>query len=353
MLSLCVVLLLAIGLVLTGCSRSSQKPASTGGKIAYVTGTGNLGDKSFNDLGYQGIKRLMEAGIACDVAEPKAIAEMEGILRNFSESGSYALIVGMGGDMVDAMTKVAADYPDQKYMVLDGLAGNKANIRALTISQQDTAFLLGACAGLMEKEGTLKNSQGKNVIGVVGGMDIPLVREVQTAYECGARYVNPDVTVLKAFVGGWADPGTGSELTQGMYERGASIVFQAAGGSGMGVLEAAKKQNLYAIGYDGNQNSIAPDNIIGSGVRGLDAEIESTALEAREGTFQGGDVTIAMKDSPSAAQIAFSETNVPIPDTVLSKLEKIKKFLIEAKVEIPSEPEDVDAYLSRVGVFEQ
>lgn len=360
--ALVITLLLVAALVLAGCGTgtastptadvSSSKVGVEQGKIAYVTGAGGLGDKSFNDLGYQGIKRLMDAGITCDVAEPNTISEMEGILRNFSEAADYALIVGMGGDMVDSIIKVAADYPEQNYMVLDGHAGGSENVRAVIIKQEDIAFLLGAYASLMELEGNLPNDQGANNIGVVGGMDIPLIRGIQTAYECGAKYVNPNITVQKAFVGDWADPATGSELAQGMYEHGASIVLQAAGASGMGVFEAAQKQNLYALGYDGNQNTIAPDNIIGSGVRGLADEIESTALAALAGNFEGGDFTIAMKDSPTAAQIIFDDSTVVIPAEVTEKLELIKEFLIEAKVAIPSEPEDVESYLAKVGKFE-
>ncbi|MDR1765174.1 MAG: BMP family ABC transporter substrate-binding protein [Lachnospiraceae bacterium] len=357
---------LAFGVVcayaLTGCgsgtSATTAAPATTvgateaapaAGKIAFVTGTGGLGDKSFNDLGYEGIKRLMAAGVTCDVAEPSAIAEMEGILRNFSEKGEYALIVGMGGDMVDSMVKVAADYPDQNYLVIDGSAGDVKNIRSVIINQEDTAFLVGAYAGLMALEGNLPGADGRTSIGVVGGMDIPLIRGIQTAYECGARYVNPGLTVQKAFVGGWSDPATGSELATGMFENGALIVFQAAGGSGMGVLEAAQKTGLYAIGYDGNQNGIAPDNIIGSGVRGLDAEVENASLDALAGKFVGGDISITMKDENTAAQIALTENNIEVPQTVLDKLEKIKAFLVEAKVAIPTEPEGIEAYLAEVG----
>ena len=326
--------------------------AASGKKIAFITGTGGLGDKSFNDLGYQGIKVLMDEGIPCDIAEPKAISEMEGLLRNFSDQGDYALIIGMGGDMVDALTRAAADYPEQNYMVLDGLAGNdKANIRSVMISQTDCAFLVGAYAALMENEGNLTHGESKNIVGVVGGMDVPIIRTILTAYECGARYINPETQALSSYVGDWNDPGKGAELTQDMYEKGARIVFQAAGASGLGVIESAKKHDLYAIGYDGNQNSLAPDSIIGSGARGLDAAIVETAKSALADSFQGGDFTIGMKDDPDAAQILLDENNITVPDEVKAKLEKVKEFLIAGAVEIPAEPDGVDAYLQQVGSF--
>lgn len=328
----------------------AQKPTVSQKKVAYIPGTGGLGDKSFNDLGYQGIKKLMEKGVTCDVAEPKSIAEVEGLLRNFANTGEYSLIIAMGGDSVDSIKKVATDYPEQNFMVIDGKAGMD-NVKSVAIIQADTGFLVGAYAGLMEKEGNLANGQNKNIVGIVGGNDIPLIRGILTAYECGVRYVNPDCKVLTAYVGSWNDPGKGSELTQGMYEQGASIVFQAAGASGMGVIEAAQKSNLYALGYDGNQNTIAPDNMIGSGARGLDSIIEQTGDEALAGTFKGGDYNIGMKDNPLSSQIIFDGTNVEIPDNVKQNLEKIKEFLVNSIEEIPSEPDQVYEYLEKVGAF--
>ena len=326
--------------------------ASGKSKIAYVTGTGGLGDKAFNDLGNKGIQQLESEGIECDVVEPKAIAELEGILRNLADTESYALIVAMGGDAVDSITRVANDYPEQNFMVMDGLAGDIENLRSVMLSQTDECFLVGAFAGLMELEGNLPNSQGQNTIGVVGGMDIPLIRSVVAAYTAGAKYVNPDCEVLSAYVGSWSDPNKGAELTTSMYSQGASIVFNGAGASGMGCIEAAQQEGLYVIGYDGNQNSLAPDNVIGSGIRGLDAVIVSSAKEALDGTFTGGDMNVTMADNPDASQLEFSETNVEIPDSVIEKLDQIKEFLIAAEVAIPEDPADVDAYLEQVGTFE-
>lgn len=352
--------ILALVMSLAGCGKDNSSDRTMGDtekttdsgdrRIAYITGTGGLGDKSFNDLGYQGIKALMDKGVACDVAEPKSISEVEGLIRNFADMGEYALIITMGGDSVEPIAKVAADYPETNFMVIDGIAGMD-NVKSVSVLQVETGFLIGAYAGLMEKEGNLPGGQGKNVVGVVGGNDIPLIRGIIAGFECGVRYVNPDCKVLSTYVGSWNDPGKGSELTQDLYEQGADIVFQAAGASGMGVFEAAQKRGLYAIGYDGNQNVIAPDNVIGSGVRGLGAIIEETGDSALAGDFVGGDSVIAMSDNPLSSQIILDDTNVPVPDEIKSKMEKIKDFLVNTGVEIPSEPDQVDAYLEKVGVF--
>lgn len=351
-------LLLAFSMVLTACSSDSKETTSNedkveeaAGKIAFVTGTGGLGDKSFNDLGYEGILRLKEEGIQVDVAEPTSIADMEGIIRNFAAMEDYALIVAMGGDSVDSVNAVSADFPEQPMLVIDGFAGNE-NVKSVILSQTDTSFLVGAYAGLMEKEGLLPNAQGKNTIGIVGGMDIPIIRSLAAGYEAGARYVNPDIKVLTTFVGAWNDPGKGSELAQSLYSQGADIIFQAAGGSGLGALEAGEKVGLYGLGYDGNQNSLYPGSILASGIRGIADTVYTTAKDALEGIYEGGDFSISMKDNPMTSQLTMEGSNIETPDEIIQKLEKIKEFLVEAKVAIPAEPSEVDAYIEQVGSFE-
>lgn len=353
-LLLCMVLIAS--LVLGGCG-GEKSPGDNGGnntsqgKIAFVTGTGGLGDKSFNDLGYQGILKLMAEGIQVDVAEPTAISEMEGLIRNFAETEGYALIITMGGDSVDSAKAVSEDYPEQRILTIDGFA-NSENIKSVIINQEDTAFLVGAYAGLMIKKGNLPNLHGKNTIGVVGGMDIPLVRGVISGYMAGARYIDPDIKVLTAYVDAWNDPGKGSELAQALFSEGADIVFQAAGGSGLGVLEASEKVGYYSLGYDGNQNSLYPDSILASGSRGVDNIVYTTAKDALEGKFEGGNHAISMKDDFMAAKIITDESNIATPDEVLQDIERIKEFLAKGEVELPKEFDGVDEYIKKVGTYE-
>lgn len=336
----------------TAGTTSAGTTAAATGKIAFVTGVGGLGDKSFNDLGHEGVLKLKAEGVTVDVAEPTAIAEMEGTIRNFAMTEEYALIAVMGGDSVDAVNAVSADFPDQKILIIDGFAGND-KVKSVILSQTDTSFLVGAYAGLMMKEGNLPNSQGKNTIGIVGGMDIPIIRSLIAGYEAGARFVNPDIKVLKTFVGAWDDPGKGAELATSLYNQGADILFQAAGGSGLGQLEAGNKLKLYGLGYDGNQNTLYPDSILASGIRGIADMVYSTAKDALAGKYVSGDLDITMKDDPKTSQLTMEGSNVKTPDSVLQKLEKIKQFLVEAKVAIPVEPDQVDAYIQQVGSFKE
>ena len=345
--------ILALALLCTlavGCA-TQEKAAEPAKKVAYITGTGGLGDKSFNDLGYQGIETLMGEGVTCDVAEPQAVAEIDGIARNFAEDGGYALIVVMGGDAVDSVSGVAADYPEQAFMLIDGMAGMD-NVRSVAVNQNETGFLAGAYAGILMKEGILANGAPETVIGAVGGMDIPLIRGILTGFECGVRYVNPDAKVLLSFVGDWGDPTKASELAQSMYEQGASIVFQAAGASGLGVIECAKKQNRFAIGYDGNQNIMAPESMVGSAIRGIGEIIADAAHSALDGSFVGGDHVISLVDNEFASKILTEDVAIEIPDAVMEQYGRAREVLLSGKYVVPAQSDEIDAFLTALGKFE-
>lgn len=350
------ILVLAVSILtvtVSGCSSGNKEETKgkTSGKVAYITGTGGLGDKSFNDLGYVGIETLMGEDVECDVAEPQSISEIEGIARNFAEDGNYALIISMGGESVDSISAVAADYPKQQFMVVDGTAGVD-NIKAVEVNQNETGFLAGAYAAVLMKEGVVGDNNGKIVIGAVGGMDIPLIRGILTGFECGVHYVCPDAEVLTSYVGDWSDPSKASELTQAMYEQGANIVFQAAGSSGLGVIECAENKGQYAIGYDGNQNILAPDHMVGSAIRGVASIIVETAHDALAGKDVGGDYLVSLCDNEQASQILLDDVGIKIPDSVVEQYDHAKEILLTGDHVVPSDRDGIDAFMKEIGQFE-
>lgn len=343
------VLLGMSALVLGACGEADTNETEAG-KVAYVTGIGGLGDGSFNDLGYAGVQRLMDEGIQVDVSEPTSLADIEGIIGNFANSGEYELIVSMGGDSVDFVNSVSEDYPDQPMLVIDGLAGND-NVKSVLLSQSDATFVLGAYAALMQKEGLLENAQGKETIGVVGGMDIPIIRSAIAGYMAGAKYINPEIDVLVTYVGGWNDPGTGAELARTMINQGADVIYSAAGASGLGALEATAEEGLYGIGYDGNQNGLYPDSIIVSGYRGTANVIYTTAKDAINGEFVGGDFESGIQDDIEAVQITVEESNIATSQEILDIIETIKEKLHASSEKVPDEIEKVDAFLGEFGYY--
>jgi basic membrane lipoprotein Med (substrate-binding protein (PBP1-ABC) superfamily) len=173
-------------------------------KVGLVTGTGGLGDKSYNDIAFSGVKRAFdELGVEYDYVEPTAISEYESFQRGFAMSGEYGLIICLGFDQADALTIVAGEYPDQNFALVDMVVGN-SNVASLTFRANEGSFLLGVVAGM-------KSETGK--IGFVGGIEIPLIVDFFVGYEAGALWANPDIEVLApVYVGGWGDPAKGKEL---------------------------------------------------------------------------------------------------------------------------------------------
>lgn len=343
--------------ILIACGDSEIEGADTAnageGKIAFVTGTGGLGDGAFNDLGYAGMEMLMEEGIAVDTAEPTALADIEGIIEHFAYSEEYSLIISMGGDSVDSVLSVAEQYPDQPMLVVDGLTGNEhENVTGLLLSQSDASFIVGAYAALMQKEGLLENSQGKDTIGVVGGMDIPIIRSAITGYEAGAKYINPDIEVLVSFVGDWNNPGAGSELAKTMISQGADVIFSAAGASGLGALEAAAEEGYYGLGYDGNQNDLYPDSIIASGYRDTANIIYNLSKDALSNKFEGGDLQMGLQDEQEAVQLTTEGSNIETPQEILDRIEELKAELHNSSVKIPDEQDKIDEFLEEFGHYE-
>lgn len=331
-------------------SESTSGEGGTAGKIGYVTGIGGLGDNAFNDLGHAGIKLLEADGFESNVIEPSAASEYESVVRSLCEDGSYNLIVTMGSETVDAVTVAQADFPEQKFLIIEAMP-SIPNTSGVQVDLNDMGFLMGAYAALMEKEGGLEKGDATDTFGIVGGMDFPLIRAITVAYECGVRYINPDYKVLVSFAGSFGDPGKGSELALNMYDQGARVVAQAAGGTGMGVFEAAKDRDLYAVGSDTNQNSIAPDNIIASAARRVDLEIYKAGLAVMDGTFEAGDFLVTLETDPNSIKLHYDGSNITPPDSVVSALEDLVAMRTANEVPLPEENEGIEDYLAKVGVY--
>jgi basic membrane protein A len=351
------VLLLLVALLIVGCGAEDNQMDNSNGssgkeveskKIAFITGTGGLGDKTFNDLGYSGLKKLIDEGIEVDVVEPKALSEFEGILRSLAESDNYALIISMGNEQAEPVNSVAPDYPKQNFMLVDDMI-DQPNVASVTVDLNEGGFLSGVLASELAQKGALPNSTGNKMIGIVGGMDVPLIRNVIIAYNGGAKYANPDVQVEVAYAGSFSDPGKGAELAQGMFEKGVDVVTQAAGGTGLGVFEAAKKTSRYAIGFDANQNDLEPDHVIASCVRRLDTVIDDFARKALAGEFKGGQYSIGVKDVDRVTELVYEKSNVQIPDDVKQKVLNAVEEIKSGKVVVPKTFEEVDRINNEFG----
>ena len=221
-----VLALLVVGLLVSGIAGM----ALANGRVAIVFATGGLGDKSFNDSAMEGAQAAQaQLGIEFDYAEPQAIAEYETYLTQFAATRRYDLIIAIGFDQVDPVTVVAGRFPNQKFAIVDSVV-EMPNVASYVYKEAERGFLLGVASALMTERTEDPKINDDLIVGVVGGMNIPLINENIAGFIAGAKYVNSEVEVLYSYVGDWADPGKGKELTISMIEQGADVVWGAADG---------------------------------------------------------------------------------------------------------------------------
>ena len=184
--------------------------------------------------------------------------------------------------MKDAVENVAKDYPNIKFAMIDN-STNQSNIKNLLFKENEGSFLMGALAAMMSNTGT---------IGFVGGIDIPLINKFKSGYEQGAKYINPNIKVLSSFIGGttaFNDPLKAKEMGTLQIKQGADVLYHAAGGSGLGVLEAAKDNNIYAIGVDSDQDDFLKGTVLTSMLKNVDIAVYTTIESILNNQFEGGD----------------------------------------------------------------
>uniref|UniRef100_A0A7C3RJW9 BMP family ABC transporter substrate-binding protein n=1 Tax=Dictyoglomus thermophilum TaxID=14 RepID=A0A7C3RJW9_DICTH len=295
-------------------------------RVGIVYDVGGRGDKSFNDAAYNGLQRAIRVlkVEGKDLEPGPGGANREELLRTLAEQ-NYDLVIGVGFLFTDAIMAVAKDFPKVKFAIVDGVIEGLPNVSSLVFNEHEGSFLVGVIAGLMTKS---------NIIGFVGGMDIPLIHKFEVGYKAGALYVNPKVKVLINYIGvtgdAFKDPVKGKELALAQYKQGADIIYHASGASGEGVFEAAKETKKYAIGVDSPQSWIMPDRIITSMLKRVDVAVYETIKDVKEGKFKPG---IRVFGAANGG-VDYEKTKL-LPLGVISKVEQVKKDIILGKIVVP------------------
>ncbi len=249
---------------------------------AVVFDMGSKFDKSFNEAAWNGAERFKaETGIAYREFEVSNPAMREQAIRNMARRGAR-IVVAMGFAQAAAVEAVAREFPDTKFTLVD-MVVDLPNVQSLIFKEHEGSFLVGMAAAMASKTGK---------IGFVGGMDIPLIRKFALGYVEGARYVNPDIEIYQNMTGttpaAWNDPTRGGELARSQFDRGADVVYAAAGGTGIGVYQAARDAGKLAIGVDSNQNYLHPGTMLTSMVKRVDVAVYEAFKSARDGSWKGG-----------------------------------------------------------------
>lgn len=310
-----------------------EKPA-----ITLVTGTGGLGDLGFNDMGWDGTQRAGEDfGLKATVTEPQSLSDLQAIHMSNAKAGIYLLDIGIGYEQQTAIDAAAAAFPDQKFLIVDNVV-DQPNVESIIFRHRESAFLMGVLAAQMSES---------KIIGIIEAEDPPTTHECYVSMVAGAKWVDPDIKILFALVGSWNDPTKAYELAQSQYNQGADVIWQVAGGSGLGVFEAAKDLNFYTMGTDVNQNGLDPDHIIASFIKNVDNAIYLGVQTAAEGKFEGGTTYLGIKEG--GMDMTWEGTNVSIPEAYQQKVLEAKEKIVSGEIVPPFSDDDLTAYLTSIG----
>ena len=296
---------------------------------ALIFDLGGKFDKSFNEAAYNGAKRWAdETGGKYLEIELQSEAQREQALRRFAEAGASPLIT-MGFGMADPLTTVAPDYPDTKFVVIDVTWIEGENIRQIGFAEHEGSYLVGMMAAMASKYGT---------VGFVGGMDVPLIRHFGCGYAQGVKAVNPDAKIIANMTGttpaAWNDPVKGSELTKAQISQGADVVYAAAGGTGVGVLQTAADEGILSIGVDSNQNHLHPGKVLTSMLKRVDVAVYE-AMKAGDAVETGGVTILGL--SEEGVGYALDENNAAlVSDDMKASVDQARQKIIDGEIEVTS-----------------
>ena len=332
--------LLAAGMVMSlvacggGDKAADNKAADDAIKVCVVY-SGNLGDKSYNDSCNMGSTKAQEDfGIELKTLEGTTADEWKANLLSACEDG-YDLVICSSSNFEEYLKEYAPMYPDVKFAIIDTTVPGD-NIVSVSFAQNQGSFLAGAAAALFTEHTEVAGVNEDAVIGWVGGMDIPVLWDFFTGYEQGAKYINPDITVLQSFAGTWNDPLKGKELTLAQYEQGADIVMNVASGTGPGILEGAKEAGKYAIGVDLNQDNDQPGHVLTSMVKRVDTACYSVIESVVNGTFAGNSVSYLDLEVEGVSLTDFAVIKEALGDTfpeeILTQLEEIEAKIVSGEL---------------------
>ena len=326
----------------SSCGTKTEAKKDCQIKVGIVFDIGGKNDRSFNAAAWEGVQRAeRDLPICLYDVEPGNPTSIEPAMRAFAEK-NFDLIIGVGFAQGPIMQKVADDYPEIKFAIVDGVIFEKdgktpkQNVASLVFREHEGSYLVGMIAAQKSKTG---------VLGFVGGMDIPLIHRFKTGYEEGAKSVNPNATVVANYVGvtdaAWNNPGKGQELALDQIRQGADVIFTAAGNSGLGVFDAVEKYGKdengvarkYVIGVDSNQNGQRPGFVLTSMVKRVDNAVYDVVKEVLGGGFNGGFHVFGL-DKDGVAYAMDDNNKSLISSEILQTVEEARSKIVAGEIKV-------------------
>jgi len=323
-------------LAFAGCSGANTEKTenhTSSLQVGLVFDVGGRGDKSFNDSAYNGLELAKKQhGIEYTYIEPQGEgADRESGLRQMASDPDVDVIIGAGLLFSDDITRIAAEFPDKKFVCIDYIpqpnVAIPANLQGIVFEEQKGSYLAGALAGLVTKTKT---------VGFIGGMESSVIKKFETGFIKGVHSINPSINVISGYIGmtgsAFANPAKGRELALGQYGRGADIIYQAAGASGLGVIEAARERKALVICTDRDQEPDAPGYVLSSMTKAVDRAVLKTVESVLDGSFKGGNVAVFGLADRYTDYVYNDKNSSLIGSENHDKLEKIRSKLIAGEL---------------------
>src|SRR6266498_2398739 len=333
------VALLGVVVLVAGCGggggKSSSSTSSQGGteiKVGLVTDIGGLNVGGFNHLSYLGLQRAQNGlGVQQRVFQAKSTQDYVPNLSTFARQG-YDLTIGVGFTEATAIDTAATNFPNSKFAIVDVDQTEEphkpANLLGLLFKEQETGYLVGYLAGLEEKR-----RSGPDVIGSVGGQKQPPVDRFIAGYQAGAKAADPGIKLLNGYSEDFADQAKCKQVALNQIEQGAGVIFQVAGGCGLGALDAAKEQGVWGIGVDADQSFLGP-HILTSAVKRVDTAVFLSIKRVVDGNFKGGNLIFSLKQNG----VGIGKISPRVPKSEVAAVNKIRAEIISGKIKnIPTE----------------
>jgi basic membrane protein A len=338
-----IVVLLAAFVLLLGQSvfagGAKQDNANAGGaktvKVGLVTDVGGVNDQSFNQSAWEGLQRLKaETGANVSYIESRDESNYAPNIDTFADQ-NCDLIWGVGFMLGDAFAKAGKDYPKQQFAIVDYAYApsdvpNK-NVTGIVFSAEECSFLVGYIAGKVTKT---------NKVGHINGIPAPTMESFAVGYYAGVLTANPNIEIFGQYSGSFGDPAAGKNIANQYFAAGADIIYHAAGGTGAGVIEAAREQNKWAIGVDMDQNYIAPNNVLTSALKRVDNALYDISNLVGKGGFQGGGTLLYNLKNNG---VGYATTGNHIPANVITEVEAIKAKIISGQQKVPASAAEINA----------
>lgn len=299
-------------------------------KIGLVTDVGGVNDGSFNQTAWEGMERAAEElGVTVNYLESGTDADYAPNLETFADE-EYDLIISIGYMLADATRTAAEQNPDIKFAIVDDATIDLPNVTCLMFRAEQASYLAGYVAGKTTKT---------NNVGYVAGMANETMNQFGYGYCAGVLDANPDAKIQQFNANSFADAATGKTMANTAITNGADIVFQAAGATGLGVIEACQEAGVYAIGVDSDQSSIAPSTVLTSAMKRVDNAVYNAVEELMDGSLEGGVQSFDL----AAGGVDIAPTQDLIAPEVISAVDEVKEKIVSGEIEVPADKESFEA----------